>query len=234
MGRFQVRGSIGGERGRTRNDALRARLRLDLDQVTSGWPAIFLLNVPLAAATIGFAWRYVPAGPQAKAASLDLAGAVLATAALGSLAWGLTVGSGPGGWTSAAVSASVFGLALALGFLRVEQQRGDRAMMPLALFGSRTFVGLSLLTLLLYGVLAGFLVLLPYVLITSAGYTATATGAALLPLPLVLVVASPVMGVMAGRVGARRLLAVGSLIVAGGLRCLRVAVHRRYGGAPKS
>jgi MFS family permease len=50
-----------------------------------------------------------------------------------------------------------------------------------------------------------------------AGRAVQGVGAALLPLPLVLVVASPAMGAMAGRVGARRLLAAGSLIVAGGL-----------------
>src|SRR5436305_670846 len=37
-------------------------------------------------------------------------------------------------------------------------------MMPLSLFGSRRFVGITLLTLLLYGALGGFFVLVPYVL----------------------------------------------------------------------
>ena len=38
-------------------------------------------------------------------------------------------------------------------------------MMPLALFASRSFVGINLLTLMLYAALAGLLVLVPYVLI---------------------------------------------------------------------
>ena len=37
-------------------------------------------------------------------------------------------------------------------------------IMPLSLFGSRRFVGITLLTLLLYGALGGFFVLVPYVL----------------------------------------------------------------------
>jgi hypothetical protein len=37
--------------------------------------------------------------------------------------------------------------------------------MPLALFASRSFVGITFLTLMLYGALAGLLVLVPYVLI---------------------------------------------------------------------
>jgi len=49
--------------------------------------------------------------------------------------------------------------------------------LPLSLFASKSFVGLTLLTLLLYGALGALLVLLPYVLIKAAGYSSTAAGA---------------------------------------------------------
>ena len=75
-------------------------------------------------------------------------------------------------------------------FLWIEHRRGNRAMMPLALFGSRAFAGLTLLTFLLYGALGGLLVLLPYVLIVGGGYTADAGGLALLPFSIVIGVAS--------------------------------------------
>jgi predicted MFS family arabinose efflux permease len=89
-------------------------------------------------------------------------------------------------------------------------------MTPLSLFGSKSFVGLTIFTLLLYGAFGGLMVLLPYVLIEAEGYRATAAGAALLPLPLILAVLSPVMGGVAGRLGPRTPLAVGTLIVAAG------------------
>ena len=76
-------------------------------------------------------------------------------------------------------------------------------MMPLAMFGSADFAGLTLLTLLLYGAFGGMLVLVPYVLIKGAGYSATAAGAALLPFPLVLAALSRAMGDLAGRIGTR-------------------------------
>ena len=46
-------------------------------------------------------------------------------------------------------------------------------MMPLAMFGSASFIGLTLLTLLLYGALGALMVLLPYVLIQASGYSGT-------------------------------------------------------------
>jgi MFS family permease len=184
---------------------------------TIGWPSIFLLNLPLAVAAVVLAWMSVPVESSAERTPLDLAGAVLATASLSGLAWGLTLGSGPGGWTMAPVVAGLAGIMLMAAFVWVEWRRGDRAMAPLALFGSKTFIGLSLLTLLLYGVLGGLLVLLPFVLITAGGYSAIGAGAALLPLPLVLMIASPFMGALAGRIGSRLLLTVGSLIVALGV-----------------
>jgi len=183
-----------------------------------GWPAIFLLNIPLAAAAIALTLRYVADEPRGGERNhLDLAGAVLATSALGALAWALTLGAGPRGWSAVSIGGALAGATLTLAFVWVEKLRKERAMMPLALFGSRSFVGLSLLTLLLYGALGGLLVLLPYVLIRAAGYSATGAGAALLPLPLVLALASPFMGALAGRIGARVLLTVGPLIVAIGL-----------------
>jgi MFS family permease len=65
--------------------------------------------------------------------------------------------------------------------------------------------------------LYGFLLLVPYHLISSEGYPATAAGAALLPFPLVAAIASPVMGGVAGRIGAKLPLIAGTGLVAVGL-----------------
>jgi EmrB/QacA subfamily drug resistance transporter len=191
---------------------------------TVGWRAIFLLNLPLAAAAIALAVATVEdAQASAGRASLDLSGGLLATAGLGALTWGLTVGSGGVGWTDEAAVAVVAGAALLVAFVWLERVRGERAMMPLSLFGSRTFAGLSLLTFFLYGALGGLLVLLPYVLIVAAHYSGTEAGAALLPFPLVIALASPVMGGLAGRIGPRLPLVLGPIVVALGF-CLLLRI----------
>jgi MFS family permease len=177
----------------------------------ASWRWIFLINLPLAAGAIVAATAVSNArsGPKKP---LDLLGVVLVTAALSLLVWALTEGMGPVGWSAGPVAGAILGAVLATGFAATERRRGDEAMTPPALFGSRAGVGLNLMTLLLYGALSGYILLVPYALIRAGGYSAVAAGAALAPFPLVMSLAGPVMGWMAGRFGARVLLTAGPLI----------------------
>jgi EmrB/QacA subfamily drug resistance transporter len=197
---------------------------------TVGWRVIFLLNLPLAVGAIALAIMFVrDPHREEKPPALDLLGGLMATAGLGAITWGLTIGSGHAGWTAPALLLAFAGVILMLGFLAVEKSKGDIAMMPLALFGSSSFIGLTLLTLLLYGALGALLVLIPYVLIQAAGYSGAGAGAALLPFAMVLALASPVMGGLAGRIGPRAPLTIGPLVVAGGfLLVLRIGPQANY------
>jgi EmrB/QacA subfamily drug resistance transporter len=197
---------------------------------TVGWRSIFFVNLPFATAAVVLALVFVPdAKSEGTAPRLDLAGGVLATVALGTLTWSLTLGSGRAGWTGPALPLLGVGGILLLGFLAVERSRRDAAMMPLALFGSSSFIGLTVLTALLYGALGALLVLVPYVLIQVDGYTGAQAGAALVPLAIVLALASPLMGAVAGRIGPRVPLTLGPLVVAGGfLLVLRIRPTAQY------
>jgi EmrB/QacA subfamily drug resistance transporter len=192
-----------------------------------GWRAMFFVNLPIAAAAVWLASKYVrDEAPPTPAPRLDLAGAVLATAGLAALTLGLTVASGPAGFSASALGGLMLGVALLGLFVRAEGRRGDQAMLPLALFSSARFVGLTLLTFLLYAALGGVLVLIPYVLIDVKGYSATAAGAALLPLPAVIALLSPTMGRISAKVGPRLPLAIGPVVVA-----LGFLLAMRIGGA---
>ena len=190
-----------------------------------GWRAIFVINLPIAALTIVLAVRFVHDQGNRERPALDLAGAALVAAGLTALTWGLTVASAAKSLDLRAVMALMGAAILLTSFLRVERRKRDAAMMPLALFASRSFVGLTLLTLLLYGALGGLLVLVPYVQIEARGYSAAMAGAALLPLPLVIALISSRVGRLAGRIGPRLPLSIGPTIVAVG--CL---LATRIGG----
>ena len=182
----------------------------------SGWRAIFLINLPLAAAAFWLGWRYVEESREEAGAPLDWLGVAVATLGLGALTWGLTSLSGAGGPTASGWSATGLGLGAMLLFLLIEWKRGERAIMPLAMFATASFAGLTLLTFFLYAALGGLFVLLPYVLIELLGYSPVAAGAALLPLPAVIGLGSRLMGAVAARTGPRLPLSVGPLIVAVG------------------
>ena len=187
------------------------------------WRFAFLINLPIAAAAVVLAYRYVPTDREGNRVPLDGMGATLATAGLGFATWALTESSSRG-WSPVAFGALAAGGLLLVAFVLVEKKRGEKAMMPLALFGSPSFIGLTLLTLLLYGALGGLFVLVPYVLIVAHGYSAAQAGAALLPLPLIIAAASPLIGSCAGRIGPRRPLIFGPVVVAiGFLLALRIA-----------
>jgi EmrB/QacA subfamily drug resistance transporter len=194
-----------------------------------GWRAIFLINLPLATGAIVLALIYVHDSRERDRPALDIPGAFLATVALGALTWGLTIGSGHNGWTVLAVANVAAGAVLMLAFVGVEKVRGERAMTPLAMFGSASFIGLSLLTVLLYGALGALIVLMPYVLIEASSYSGTQAGSALVPFALVLALGSPLMGKIAGRIGPRLPLTIGPLIVAAGfLLALRIDGNTDY------
>ncbi|MDW4499311.1 MFS transporter [Sulfitobacter sp. D35] len=181
----------------------------------AGWRWAFAAVMPLSLYALWVARRSVRESRAARddRAPLDWLGAGLIGAGLLALIWAL-IALPERGATPAVMAAGACGVVLVAAFLAVEYRKGDAAMTPLRLFGSATFSGLSLLTLFLYMALGGLLVLLPYVLIRDLGYGATAAGAAILPFPLILgLLSRAVGGVVTDRVGTRRILTVGSLLV---------------------
>jgi len=184
---------------------------------TVGWPAIFYINLPLALGAILLALRFVEESREPGEGRTDYAGALLATAGLGGLTYALTLWSTTRHFTSQALVALAAGVVISAAFLWIERRRGTRAMMPLQLFKGRCFSGLNLLTFLLYGAFAAAMLLIPYVLITSGGYSPVQAGLAMLPLPVLMTAVSPTMGGLAAKLGPRIPLTIGPLIVGGGM-----------------
>src|SRR5215212_7569030 len=178
------------------------------------WRAAFLLNVPLAIAVILIAVRHVPESRDPAARRLDIPGAILATAGLGGIVYGL-IESSNAGFGSVAVILSLFLGVLALVAFLVRERRTQEPMLPLTLFRSRNFSGANLLTLLLYAGLGGALYFYPFVLIQVHGYSATAAGSSFLPF-IITFLMSRWAGGLVTRYGARLPLIIGPLAAATG------------------
>ncbi|HEV3423058.1 MAG TPA: MFS transporter [Paraburkholderia sp.] len=187
---------------------------------TFSWRAIFFLNVPIACATVMLALASVPDSHRPGAQDqLDWPGAATAAAGLAALTYGLTIASSRG-LTDRMVLGLICAGVLVLAVFVLIEARSASPMMPLDVFRSRDFVGANLVTLLLYFGLGGALFFLPFTLIRAYGYSATAAGAALLPLPVTIGLLSRFTGNLTNRYGARVLLSTGPVVAALGFAML--------------
>ncbi len=186
------------------------------------WRAVFFLNLPLAAAVIVIALRHIPESRNRnESGPIDWPGALLATAGLGGLVYGLIESSRLGLRGSSVVMAIFGGLTALVAFIFVEA-RAPSPMLPLKLFRSRTFAGANLLTLLLYFSLGGGLFFMTLDLIQVQDFSATAAGAALLPFILIMFSLSRWSGGLIARFGPRPPLLIGPAIAAVGFALFAV------------
>ena len=185
----------------------------------ASWRWIFLVNVPVAVVVLVLSARHVPESRDPEAArGFDLVGAVLGAAGLGGSTYALIeAGSVP---TVLAVGAAVVGVLALVAFVVVERRRHD-ALVPIHLFGSRTFSVVNALTLLVYGALGAMTFFLVLQLQVVAGWSPLAAGVAMLPLTLVMLALSSRAGALAARIGPRLPLSVGPVLCGAGTLLLR-------------
>jgi EmrB/QacA subfamily drug resistance transporter len=181
----------------------------------ASWRWIFLVNLPLAAATVAVALRAVPETRDPGASGrLDVAGAALATLGLAGTTYALIQ------WGDAlALPAGVLAVLALVAFVVVERRRADPMLEP-GLFADRTFSAANAMTLLVYAALGAVMFFLVIQLQTVGGYAALAAGTATLPVTVCMLLLAARGGALGARIGPRIPMTVGPLVMAIGVLLL--------------
>ena len=178
------------------------------------WRWIFWLNAPLAVVTVVVTLAFVPESRTSEQGRYDGLGAGLAALSLAGVTYWLIE------WgTGLALPALVAGLAAGVGFVLVER-RVEHPMLPLSLFGSRTFSAANAMTLLVYAALGAILFFLVIDLQTVLGYGALEAGTATLPITGLMLLLAARGGALGARIGPRIPMTVGPLVMAVGVAWL--------------
>jgi EmrB/QacA subfamily drug resistance transporter len=176
-----------------------------------GWPGVFLVNVPIAAAAVALGLRLLPESRQPGTPPLDLAGAALSVVALTGVVFVLVEGERQG-WTSAPILAALAaGLAAGACFVARELRVRDPLLDVRVLVRPRVAGGVVAL-LALYASFLGVMFLVPQYLQYVQEHSPLVAGVAMFPVGL---------GVALGQLARRRLPALDRLgdrvSIAGGL-----------------
>jgi EmrB/QacA subfamily drug resistance transporter len=182
---------------------------------TLGWRWIFVVPLPLVALVVYAALRHVPETRDPQEGRLDVAGALLSVVALAGVTFA-TIEAPERGLTGPVLAAGALGLLALLAFVPYER-RARSPMLPPGLFADRQFSAANALTLVVYAALGGVSFLFVQHLQIVLAYSATAAGAAFLPVSALLLLLSERSGALAQRIGPRRPLAGGSLLLAAGM-----------------
>jgi EmrB/QacA subfamily drug resistance transporter len=195
----------------------------------SSWRVIFLINVPIALATLAIVFRIGGLRqPRRSDVRLDIPGAILCVTGLGLLVAGFIEQPTRGSSDPFVVGAIAGGAALIAVFV-VYELHTPMPMLPLHLFRLRNFCVANIETFSVYGGLSGLTVFVALYLESFAHYSALAAGVALLPTTAVMFFLSPRMGRLAMQRGPRLFMGLGPVIAgAGVLAYTRLPAHLDY------
>lgn len=180
-----------------------------------GWRWIFFINVPVAAVAVAAAPRVLPES-RGQRRPFDIPGAVLLTAGLLALIYGLDDAISRG-WHSGIVTGSLIAAAVLLAAFAVAERRAVAPLVPFGIFSSRTLRYANMATLLLLGTVVTLFFFASLFMQQVLGYSPMRAGLAYVPLAVVVAVGAGVASNAIAKVPARAVLALGLLLVAGGL-----------------
>ncbi|MER6343809.1 MFS transporter [Streptomyces sp. NPDC001532] len=179
------------------------------------WRWVLLINVPVGAVVLAAALLRLTESRAGDGRRLDLPGAVLVTAGLGTLAYGISQTEAEGWAASATLVPLVSGLLLIGLFLLVEA-RTAAPLMPLRLLGLRPVASANAAMFLSGSAMFCMWFFMTLYAQNVLGYAPLEAGLALVPSSLAVVVGSKAAPRLMRGLGARRVAVLGTLVAAAG------------------
>jgi EmrB/QacA subfamily drug resistance transporter len=178
------------------------------------WSWIFFVNVPIGLVAIAASLLLIPESKDESAEQrLDLPGLVTSGIGLFALTYGL-IEANAYGWTSGRIVGSfAVAAAMLVAFVLLET-RQRLPMLDLSLFRNGTFAGANLAVLLVALSMFGVFFFVSLYMQGVLGYSAVETGAAFLPLTILIMLTAPIAGKTSDRFGSRWLMTVGMILIA--------------------
>jgi MFS transporter, DHA2 family, multidrug resistance protein len=180
------------------------------------WGAVFLPNAGLALIGAAAVAVFVPEARSSRPLALDVPGAVLSSAALAGVIYGL-INAGQHGWGSAGTWTPILaGAVLLAGFVAWER-RSAHPLIELGLFRNGHFVWGTVHATIANFAFFGLLFAVPQYFESVDGDTPLGTGVRLLPMALGLIAGTQLAGLLAKRFGTGIIIAAGFALAASGL-----------------
>lgn len=181
-----------------------------------GWRSVFFVNVPIGLLAAVMAYMVLPESHDATRPRLDVWGALLVTSGVTLLVYALAAAP-QSGWL-AMRTLGCFGVSLVLlgAFIAVEA-RIAHPLIPLAIFRRSALVGANLIGALTSASAGATIFVLTLYYQQVLHYNAVTTGLAFLPLGLVSIVASQFAARLPERIGVRKTLVGGAVMMLAGL-----------------
>ena len=188
--------------------------------VTSlSWRAIFWINIPIGVAAIILTRLFVPESKAGTARRFDPPGQLLVIVTLVTLTYAVIEGPSRGWGSPLIVVMFAAAAASAVALVRVESRR-EQPLLQVRFFRSAPFSGASLIAVLAFGILSGFLFLNTLYLQEARGYSAMHAGLLTLPMAAMICLSAPVSGRLIASRGSRLPLVLAGLAEAGSLALL--------------
>jgi EmrB/QacA subfamily drug resistance transporter len=183
-----------------------------------GWQWVFGLSVPIGVVTLALSRVLLPPDPRGSSKrSLDLAGALTVTAGLAAVIFASSRAQHEG-FDVSTWAMLLVGLSLLVSFALIERGAED-PLIPSDAFRSGALIGANVVAFSVTAVTSPASVIGTLYLQNVMGYTAAAVGVAFAPFSLAVIVGSIAGSWLMGRVGARRTIAGGLLVVAAAMLC---------------